>query len=48
MQNNKAVRPFEPQSELPRMAEVINRNRFLKKPAAKELTRMAIPWRYSG
>jgi len=37
------VRPFEPQTKLPRMAVGINRNQFLKKLAAKELAWMGNP-----
>lgn len=39
----EAVRPFEPQLELPRMAGVVAETGFWKKPAVKELTRMSIP-----
>jgi len=40
---SEAVRPFEPQLELPRMAGVVAETGFWKKPAVKELTRMSIP-----
>jgi len=33
------VRPFEPQTELPRMAGVINRNQFLKKTGSQGIDR---------
>lgn len=33
--NQEAVRPFEPRTPLPRMAVVINRNRFLEKTGSQ-------------
>ena len=33
--NQEAVRPFEPRTKLPRMAGVINRNRFLEKTGSQ-------------